>query len=56
MDLFSREAQGSAVGCEFTMKFAETGYKAVEPVINWLEASPYQISHIEANDSECFSG
>lgn len=48
-----RSAQGSTMGCYLTVKFAETGYKAVEPVVNWLEASPHQIDHIEANDSKC---
>ena len=41
------------MGCYLTVKFAETGYKAVEPMVNWLEASPHQIDHIEANDSKC---
>ena len=40
------------VGCEFKAKFTETGYNAVEPVINWLTESTYQINRLEANDSK----
>lgn len=40
------------VGCEFTVKFANTGYSAAEPVINWLSQSAYQINRLEANDSK----
>ena len=40
------------VGCEFTAKCTETGYSAVEPVINWLTGSAYLINRLEANDSK----
>ena len=40
------------VGCEFTVKFANTGYSAVELIINWLSQSAYQINRLEANDSK----
>ena len=52
--LFFRSAPGG-VGCEFTVKFEGTGYSSLEPVVNWLESSPFQIYSLEANDSECIS-
>lgn len=48
---FFRDASG-AVGCEFTAKCTETGYSAVETVINWLTESTHQINSLEANDSK----
>ena len=40
------------MGCEFTVQFAETGYSAVETVVNLLETGLIQIHKLEANDSE----
>ena len=48
---FFRDASG-AVGCEFTAKCTETGYRAVEPVINWLTESSDHINRLKANDSK----
>lgn len=49
--IFRPEANGF-IGCEFTVKFIEAGYTAVEPVINGLETSSYQVHNLEANDSK----
>ena len=49
--VFNRDASG-VTGCEFTVNLIDTGYSAVEPVINWLSTTPYQINKIEANDSK----
>jgi len=49
--IFRPEANGF-IGCEFTVKFIEAGYAAVEPVINALETSSYQVHNLEANDSK----
>ena len=49
--IFRPEANGF-IGCEFTVKFIEAGYTAVEPVINGLETSSHQVRNLEANDSK----
>ena len=49
--IFRSEANGF-IGCEFTVKFIEAGYTAVEPIINGLETSSYQVHNLEANDSK----
>ena len=49
--IFRPEANGF-IGCEFTVKFIEAGYTAVEPVINGLETSSNQVHNLEANDSK----
>lgn len=48
---FFRDASG-AVGCEFIVKFTETGYSAVKPAVDDLLQRAYQINRLEANDSK----
>ncbi|XP_074627543.1 uncharacterized protein LOC141885641 [Acropora palmata] len=40
----------TSLGCDFTVKFAQTGYQAAESFVKWLESGGRQIHHIEAND------
>lgn len=47
----NRDASGVA-GCEFSTHFTDRGYSAVEPFLNWLSTTPYQINKLEANDSK----
>lgn len=49
--LLNRDASGVA-GCEFSIRFTDRGYSAVEPFINWLSTTPFQINKLEANDSK----
>ena len=43
-----------SLGCDFTVKFAQTGYQAAESFVKWLESGGRQIHHIEANDSKFY--
>lgn len=52
--LLNRDASGVA-GCEFSIRFTDRGYSAVEPFINWLSTTPYQINKLEANDSKSWA-
>ena len=49
------ESPMTLIGCDFTVKFAQTGYQAAEPVVKWLESGHRQIHHIEANDSKSYA-
>ena len=44
----------TSLGCDFTVKFARTGYQAAESFVKWLESGGRQIHHIEANDSKFY--
>ena len=44
----------TSLGCDFTVKFAQTGYQAAESFVKWLESGGRQIHHIEANDSKFY--
>lgn len=44
----------TSLGCDFTVKFAQTGYQAAESLVKWLESGGRQIHHIEANDSKFY--
>ena len=45
----------ASIGCDFIVKFAQTGYQAVESFVKWLESGSRQIHHIEANDSKFYA-
>jgi len=45
----------TSLGCDFTVKFAQTGYQAAESFVKWLESEGRQIHHIEANDSKFYA-